>query len=57
MALQPEKSTYVKTIQLFETMEVRHGIMNVGPTGSGKTTVLNVKKFDKKTVLPVFFDE
>ncbi|XP_073976967.1 dynein heavy chain at 16F isoform X2 [Rhodnius prolixus] len=54
MALQPEKSTYVKTIQLFETMEVRHGIMNVGPTGSGKTTVLNVlqgtlkKLFDDK---------
>jgi dynein heavy chain len=40
--LQPEPSTYLKVIQLHETMIVRHGVMTVGPTGGGKTTVLNV---------------
>jgi len=30
-----------KCIQLYETTVVRHGLMLVGPTGSGKTKVLN----------------
>ncbi|XP_076377925.1 dynein heavy chain at 16F [Megalopta genalis] len=38
--LQPERCTLTKAIQLHECLQVRHGVMLVGPTGSGKTTVL-----------------
>lgn len=31
-----------KVIQLYETMIVRWGVMLVGPTGGGKSAVLNV---------------
>jgi dynein heavy chain, axonemal len=31
-----------KIIQLYETSLVRHGFMLVGPTGSGKTSIMNV---------------
>jgi dynein heavy chain len=40
--LQPEPCMINKVIQLHNTMLVHHGVMLVGPTGGGKTTVLKV---------------
>ncbi|GJQ70897.1 hypothetical protein Trydic_g814 [Trypoxylus dichotomus] len=38
--LQPEPAMIKKIIQLYETMIVRWGVMLVGPTGGGKSTIL-----------------
>lgn len=39
--LQTVPALVTKNVQLYETMVVRWGVMLVGPTGSGKTSVLN----------------
>ncbi|KAK4872624.1 hypothetical protein RN001_014653 [Aquatica leii] len=39
--LQIEEAMIKKVIQLYETMLVRWGVMLVGPTGGGKTSILN----------------
>jgi len=40
--LQLHKAFITKVIQLFETFNVRFGVMIVGPTGAGKTTCYEV---------------
>ena len=42
MELQKNPAFVIKVIQLFETFNVRFGVMLVGPTGSGKTKCYEV---------------
>jgi len=42
--LQNVPKFVVKVIQLFETFNVRFGVMAVGPTGGGKTTCYQMLK-------------
>ena len=46
MGLQPlpEDIQIDKVVQLFETMGTRHTTMVVGPTGSGKSAVIEILK-------------
>ncbi|OHT12593.1 Dynein heavy chain family protein [Tritrichomonas foetus] len=40
--LQKSDFMTIKTIQLYQTIFIRHGVMLVGPTGGGKTTSRNI---------------
>jgi len=40
--LQPVPEFITKIIQLYDTFQVRFGVMLVGPTGAGKTTCYNI---------------
>lgn len=42
--LEPIEPFITKIIQLFDTIQVRHGLMLVGPTGGGKTSNYNILK-------------
>ena len=40
--LQPHQGQLLKCIQLYNTILVRHGVVVLGPTGGGKSTVFRL---------------
>jgi dynein heavy chain len=46
-----------KVVQLYETTEVRHGIMVIGPTGGGKTQIFRILRMALATVNQIPFKE
>ena len=44
MNLQPKEDFFTKIISLYETMIVRHGLMVVGHSFAGKSSILKVLK-------------
>ena len=40
--MQPEENFVLKVLQLFDTFDVRFGVMLVGPTGGGKTKIYEI---------------
>ena len=48
--LVPTEYSLLKGCQLFETLQVRHGVMLVGPAGGGKTCTIKTLKLALSTV-------
>ena len=51
LGLKPLEVQIDKVVQLYETMMTRHTTMVVGPTGSGKSTVVEILKRVENTVI------
>lgn len=56
-SIQYSNSQVSKVIQLYNTLLVRHGVMLVGPTGSGKTTARQILRKTLVGLPSVTFDD